>query len=371
MKNKFFRNIDKKSIIIILSIVLSTLCVYILLIIAARIYYISWINTFMRNIKYRVGIYRLTIGTGIILFFIFFFLMNRFLLAQKKLKYAHEISKEIQKIAQGKFDIKIPIRSSDELGKLAENINKMANQLKTSIEDERNAEKTKNELITSISHDLRTPLTSILGYLGLIVNGQYKDEVHLMYYADIAHEKSHKLKKLIDELFEFTRLSHGSMKIQTSSINLLNLFKQLVEELFPIFQDAKMESRLLGLDDKIYILGDGDMLVRAFENIIVNAIRYGKDGKYVDIELKQKNSLAIINITNYGSPIPKAYLPYIFEKFYRIEQSRSEATGGTGLGLAIAKNIIELHSGKISVQSNNEKTTFKICFKTHKTLDNE
>lgn len=363
MKNKNF-NINKKYIlIVILSIGLAFLCVYYLLSIARRIYYVPWLHDFMRNLKYGIGIYTIVIGTGIILFLIFFLLIRRILSAERKLKYVDEISLELQKIAQGNLNIKIPVRESNELGELTKNINKMVEQLKTSIEDERNAERNKEELITSVSHDLRTPLTSILGYLELIVNNKYKDEEELKNYINIAYNKSQRLKKLIDQLFEFTKINYNNTKTEYSNINLSELLNQLTDEFFPIFQNEKMDCRLNLPLKKIYILGNGDMLVRAFENILTNAVRYGKNGKYVDIVLLQKNNTAIIKITNYGNTIPKHFLPFIFERFYRIEPSRSEATGGAGLGLAIAKSIIELHSGQISAYSDKEKTTFEISLK--------
>lgn len=317
----------------------------------------------MRNIKYGIGIYTLVIGTGIILSLVFFLLIKRILSAERKLKYVDEISLELQKIAQGNLNIKIPVRESNELGELTENINKMVEQLKTSIEYERNAARDKEELITSVSHDLRTPLTSILGYLELIVNTKYTNEEELKKYIDIAYNKSQRLKKLIDELFEFTQIDYNKTRTKYTNINLSELLEQLIEEFFPIFQNAQMDYRLNIPQKRICIFGNGDMLVRAFENILTNAVRYGKSGKYVDIELIQNNNTAIVKITNYGNTIPKHYLPFIFERFYRIEPSRSEATGGAGLGLAIAKSIIELHSGKISAYSDKEKTTFEIRLK--------
>ena len=134
---------------------------------------------------------------AIVLFFFYFRLLTR-----KSIKYLGEITATLAVIAQGDLDVTIPIRSNDELGLLAQNINDMAAELKRSIEYERNAELTKNELITSVSHDLRTPLTSIMGYLELITTDRYDDEVRLRYYADIAHQKSKSLKRMIDDLFD-------------------------------------------------------------------------------------------------------------------------------------------------------------------------
>ena len=322
----------------------------------------------MSRIKVFTGIiYRLYNTIGIIPIVVmtagFLFLVYFFLLTQRSIRYIEEISTALNQVANGNFDTRIPVRSTDELGSLAENINRMAAQIKKSIDEERNAERMKNELITSVSHDLRTPLTSILGYLGLITNDRYKDEVELRYFIDIAYSKSQRLKKLIEDLFEFTRISHSGLKINPSTINLAELLEQLAEEFVPILQEAGMGYRLSVPKEKVLIFADGDMIVRVFENLISNAIRYGKAGKHVDIELSNDNSQAIVKVINYGEPIPESELPYIFEKFYRLEKSRSENTGGTGLGLAIAKNIVELHEGRISAYSQNSCTVFEVRLK--------
>lgn len=287
------------------------------------------------------------------------FILSFFFLMRQTIGYIEEISTAVNQISGGNFDVSIAERTTDELGVLAGNLNTMARRLKASIEEERNAERTKNELITSVSHDLRTPLTSILGYLGLIQNDQYKDEVELRYYVDIAYHKSTRLKKLIDDLFEFTRIS-GGMKANPTTINLGELLEQLAEEFVPIFQEAGMEYRLSLPRERVLVHVDGDLMVRVFENLITNAIRYGREGKYVDIELNREDGEAVVNVVNYGEPIPEGELPYIFERFYRVEKSRSVDTGGTGLGLAIAKNIVELHQGSIRAFCQNDSTTFQV-----------
>src|SRR5690606_8323831 len=144
----------------------------------------------------------------------------------------------------GDLDINIPIKSNDELGFLAQNINNMAAKLKKSIEDERNAERTKNELITSVSHDLRTPLTSIMGYLELITSDRYDNEIRMRHYADIAYQKSKRLKRMIDDLFELTTLDHGKIELNKARIDLGQLLEQLTEEFVPILYEANMEYRL-------------------------------------------------------------------------------------------------------------------------------
>lgn len=296
--------------------------------------------------------------TGCILFIFFFFTLSK-----GSIRYLEEISGTLGKIAEGNFNIQIPKRSDDELGKLAEDINQMTRQLKQSIEEERNAERTKNELITSVSHDLRTPLTSILGYLDLIDSDQYKDEVELRYYVNIAYHKSQRMKKMIDDLFEFTRMSYGGMKSKPELIDLGELLGQLAEESVPLFREADMEYRLSVPREKITVLADGDLLARVFDNLVSNGIRYGKTGKYVDLELVKDCPWAVVRVANYGGSIPQEELPHLFERFYRVEKSRSGETGGTGLGLAIAKSIIDLHKGQIRAYNETSRTIFEVCLK--------
>jgi signal transduction histidine kinase len=340
----------------ITSIFLATVGVFVLLLMALLLASISgFFDGILNILSWSFGEIPVMILTGCILFVFFFFALSK-----GSIRYLEEISGALGKIAGGNFDIQIPRRSNDELGLLAENINQMTRKLKQSIEEERNAERTKNELITNVSHDLRTPLTSILGYLELIDSDQYKDEVELRYYVNIAYQKSQRLKKLIDDLFDFTRVSYGGMKFKPELIDLGELLEQLAEESVPLFREAGMEYRLSVPRERITVMADGDLMVRVFENLISNGIRYGEDGKYVDLELTKDNHWAVARVANYGEPIPQGELPYLFDRFYRVEKSRSGETGGTGLGLAIAKSIVELHQGQISTYNDHDRTVFEV-----------
>lgn len=357
MKAKVLLSIRWKLIFIFtLSIALAMSCDLLLLALAYYFRHKSdYLYGILRELYYNIGIVPPSILLGIFFFVLFFFILSK-----GSLLYLEEISGGLQEIAQGKLDIEIPRRSADELGDLAENINLMTRQLKIFLEEERNAEKMKNELITSVSHDLRTPLTSILGYLELIEKDRYRDELELRHYVSVAYDKALRLRKLIDGLFEYTKVSYGGLELKLERINLKELLEQLAEEFVPVLQEAGMEYRLTAHGDKIFVLGDGDMLARVFENLIANAIRYGREGKFVDISLDVREDKAVVNIINYGETIPQLDLPYIFERFYRVERSRSEQTGGSGLGLAIAKNIIQLHKGLIKAYSSDERTVFEV-----------
>jgi signal transduction histidine kinase len=291
------------------------------------------------------------------------------LLIRKKVQYLEEIIETIEVVSKGNLGINIPIRGCDEFGELAATVNSMAYQLKLLIEEERGWERTKNDLITNVSHDLRTPLTSILGYLELIAGIKYTDEDSLRHYAHIALSKSQELKTLIDDLFEFSKLSNPGIKINKIRVSIGELLEQVILGFIPVLKEARMEYRLFFPDEKLMVNGDPVLLTRVFDNLINNAITYGSEGKYLDVELTKENDEIVIHIINYGKPIPDSDLPYIFERFYRAERPRLGRDSGSGLGLAIVKNIIELHNGSIkaSRESSDNKTIFEVRLKNDTT----
>jgi signal transduction histidine kinase len=248
---------------------------------------------------------------------------------------------------------------------LAGTINNMAYKLKILIEEERNWEKSKDELINNVSHDLRTPLTSILGYLDLIANDKYPNEVYLKHYVDIAHEKCLTLKRLIDELFEYSKLNSRELKVNKVSIDLGELLEQVIQGFIPIFKENAMDFKINFDNTKLTIKADPLLIARLFDNLINNAVRYGKKGKCINIELLSEHNEAVVRIVNYGQEIPKEDLAYIFDRFYRVDKSRENKKGGSGLGLAIVKSIIDMHDGSIDVKSDKGITTFEVRLKTN------
>lgn len=228
------------------------------------------------------------------------------------------------------------------------------------IENVKKAEQVKSELITNVAHDLRSPLTSILGNLELIDNDRYRDEVELRYRIQVIHDKAVVLHTLITDIFDYTYTQNQSMPFHRIPINIEEMLNQLVVQSTVEFEKVGMEVRIHTTAETPIVSGDGEKLVRIFDNLIQNAIRYGHEGKYIDIFLRDSNQNVIIDITNYGTAIPQTDLPFIFERFYRVEKSRSSFSGGSGLGLAIAKNIVDLHGGTIEVNSITGKTTFTV-----------
>ncbi|MDH2880334.1 sensor histidine kinase [Bacillus cytotoxicus] len=296
-------------------------------------------------------------------FSIFSFYIYIFYRHEKKLYYKVCIKRmieEIRYIANGNFNHKVSIVQQDHLEELAIGVNQIVEQLKVSIEEERQTEQAKSELITNVSHDLRTPLTSIVGYVNLIHHDNYRDEVELRHYIQVIYDKVHRLNTLMNDLFEYTRVQNKELSLRSVPIDMIELLGQLTVQFRIQLQEANIKCRPSYPSQKLMVLADGDKLVRVFENLIINAITYGSDGKYIDITAYEEGNLVAIDVTNYGQPIPSTDLPHIFERFYRVEKSRSAYTGGSGLGLAIAKSIVELHNGTIEVYSDEEKTTFTV-----------
>lgn len=288
-------------------------------------------------------------------FYFFFLLTKRYSL------YFHEISRGINQLANGDFNSPIRIRSNDEFEDIAQDINLASEKLKQAMDRGDFAENSKEQLVLNLAHDLRTPLTSVLGYLDFIIQGEGMSEEQIKHYTGIAFTKSQRLEKLIDELFEIARMNYGKLTIDKRPIDLSELLIQLNEELYPAFEKNNLTTRL-NVTPHMTILGEGEQLARVFENLLTNAIRYGKDGQYIDIHCHLDAEDAVVRVVNYGNCIPPEELPYIFDMFYTGDKARTQLEGSSGIGLFIAKNIVEQHQGTITAQSDRIHTHFEVRF---------
>ncbi|HGG0417710.1 HAMP domain-containing histidine kinase [Clostridium botulinum] len=291
-----------------------------------------------------------------VIVFIFGFLF----ITKRKMNYIEQISTGLLQISKGNLDYRVKRVGNDELALLADNINYMAKELSDKIEKERKIEKAKNDLITNVSHDLRTPLTSIMGYLGLIKEKKFKSEKELMEYANVAYNKSEKLKNLIQDLFSYTKYTNDRVALNKQRIILAELLDQLIEELVPICEENKVSINKYAWDSEIVSEIDADKMVRVFENLIMNAIRYSIKPGEIKINLYKERVFSMVSISNKSEEISKEDLKKLFDRFYRLDKSRTASTGGSGLGLAIAKSIVEMHKGSIWAEYQKGYITFYI-----------
>ena len=299
------------------------------------------------------------------------FLLSFLFLMENLVKYVKEIAKGIQKIADGDLEAQIEVKGNDELSYIAMNLNEMTEKIEQLMEKEREAEKTKNELITNVAHDLRTPLTSIIGYMEFLAIGNKLEEETRQKYIHLVYVKAKRLEKLIEDLFSFTKLNYGKIAMKIGKVDIVMLINQLLEDFYPSFADKNLEYELSTIEDSIIIDADGNLLARLFDNLINNAIKYGAEGKIIRVLIKREEEQVVVKVINYGFIIPKEELNNIFNKFYRVEHSRSENTGGTGLGLAIVQNIVKMHQGKVTAKSSLDGTEFEVRFNIHFDLKEE
>ncbi len=283
------------------------------------------------------------------------------------MKRLSEINKSVKQISSGNLEIHIPISKNDEIGELAANVNRMAKSLKESIENEKKSQETKNEMISNISHDLRTPVTSLIGYADLLGNQLHSNREECEQYVSILKRKSYELKNQVDDLLEYCQINYREIELHKSVVNMKAFIEQIMIDFVPQLDDANMSFCING-DKELHVEMDVALMVRLFENVISNSIMYGKDGKQILVQISKRDMNVEIEIKNFGQCIRNENLPYVFEKFYRGEKSRSFHTGGKGMGLAIARSIAELHKGDITVRSNEKETVFTIALPRYKEL---
>lgn len=222
------------------------------------------------------------------------------------------------------------------------------------------AEQRKNDLIVYLAHDLKTPLTSVIGYLTLLqdepqISAQLRER-----YTGIALDKAERLEDLINEFFDITRFNLTTLTLEPELLNLSRMLEQIASEFEPVLAEKNLSWRTQIAPD-VRILCDADKIQRVFDNLIRNAVNYSYAGTEISLVLTQHAEQAVqICVQNHGRTIPPEKLSHIFEQFFRVDASRASATGGAGLGLAIAKEIVELHGGTIRAESADERIAFLV-----------
>lgn len=241
--------------------------------------------------------------------------------------------------------------TAKEIQQLTENFENMRDALIESIKEQRNLENNRKELIASISHDLKTPITSILGYVEGLQEGVADTQQKQEKYLQTIHTKSLALNHLIEELFLYSKLDAEAISFHYERINLVQFLQHIVEELQ--LMDRQLSIRMQTTEDCLYVAIDRMQMNRAIMNLIENSMKFKKDDEPLTIllDVYRDGSSIILRIVDNGQGIPKKQLPYVFDRFYRGEEARTTDTGGSGLGLAIVQQIIEKHGGNVQIQS--------------------
>lgn len=217
----------------------------------------------------------------------------------------------------------------------------------------------KNDLITYLAHDLKTPLTSVIGYLSLLDEARDMPAEQRAKYVHVALDKAYRLEKLTNEFFEITRYNLQQVILEKETVDLTFMLTQMADEFYPLLQAHGNEIRLQ-TEEEMTVYGDPDKLARVFQNILKNAIAYSYENTEIVVQAQNAEEMLWISFQNRGRTIPKQKLDSLFEKFFRLDEARNTNTGGAGLGLAIAKDIVVLHGGRIYAESEKEVTAFVV-----------
>lgn len=220
-------------------------------------------------------------------------------------------------------------------------------------------QKRKKDLVAFLAHDLKTPLTSVVGYLTLLWDRPDLPSEDRKKFTGVALDKARRLEALLGEFFDISRMELQNEPQETGEVQLTLLLEQVADEFYPILQEKQLTFDL-SVEEKLTVTGDGEKLARVFDNVLRNAVSYSTPGGQVRLDARRVDGQVTVTISNQGLGIPEGELANIFNKFYRLDAARSSATGGAGLGLAIAKEIVEHHGGTISAESTGRETAFRI-----------
>ena len=251
---------------------------------------------------------------------------------------------------------------SDELKPLQDELNAARENALRTAQEAKEAEQRKNDLLVHLAHDLKTPLTSVIGYLTLLREETEISPKLQEKYTGISLRKAERLEDLINEFFDVTRFNLTSMELEFERVHLSRMIEQICSEFEPVLQEKNLTWKL-DIEPEITMIGDPDKLSRVFDNLIRNACNYSYPDTEIQCSLKKENDSIVCRIKNHGKTISKEKMGRIFEQFFRVDSSRSSTTGGAGIGLAIAKEIVERHGGSIEAESAEESITFTVVFR--------
>lgn len=286
----------------------------------------------------------------ILLFSSIGYLIIVLILFKKSLKYIDEIINAMDDVYKDDNEL---ISLSGELKDVTTKMNNIKFNLREKEKLARDSEKRKNDLIVYLAHDLKTPLTSIIGYLTILKEEKDLNERFKKKYLQISYEKTLRLEDLINEFFDITRYNLQDITLEKSKVDFSLMMEQIVYEFIPLLQEKELSIQS-NIESSITLNIDSNKIERVIDNVIRNAINYSYPNNEIRVTVVKKEEFINIDVINHGATIPKAKLNYVFDEFFRMDFSRSSKTGGAGLGLAIAKSIVVAHGGNISAKSQEE-----------------
>lgn len=326
------------------------------LLINNQVHYILQNTKLSGNITYSTeGSYMISGLLAVVVFFMLVFLGIR-----KKIRYIEYLASAVNKISKGDLNYQVTLNGNDELTQVAGSINEMEENLLRKIESERKEERTNRELITNLSHDFKTPVTIILGYIDILRSKQYKDEKEHDTYLETAYEKAEALRGMILKLFELIETGKGSQTLMRSEVNLSRLLRQIVLEHEPLAEERGISVTTDIQEEKLMVSLDLEKITSVMNNLMTNALKYCSEKGKIHVSLEKGESSVLLTISNTCSEMKEEDVENLFEKFYRGDKARNSKIEGNGIGLSIVKNIVELHDGKIWAEYANGEISFII-----------
>ncbi len=262
-----------------------------------------------------------------------------------------EINKAAQDMAGGQYDRQVHIKTNDEIGMLADSFNKLSGELQDKIAELERLDQTRRDFVANVSHELRTPLTIIQGFNEALLDGMAKTEEDKKRYLTNIHHEILRLRRLVDDLLDLRRLEIGQIKVQFVPVDIVKLIERVADVIKPLAREKGIAFEHNSSNVSLTVNADADRLYQVLINLLDNALRVTKRGGKITVDVQEKSDVINISVTDTGPGIDPNEIPLIWERFYKVNKSRTRKGSGTGLGLAISKKIIELHGGTIEVSS--------------------
>ena len=265
-----------------------------------------------------------------------------------------EMDQLARRMAAGDYNTKVPVRTDDELGQLAGSLNNLVAELNVKVEQLERMDKNRREFVDAVSHELRTPLTVLQGYTEAMADGLVKEPVVQERYLGYMQDEIMRLRRLVDELLDVSRIEAGRLDMQNEPVNLADLAVRVQELFLPAANDVEVRLELVVQAGVPLVPGHPDRLEQVLINLLGNALRYTPAGGIVQVVVSPGQDGVEISVRDTGPGIPEQEIPLIWERFYKGDKSRTRTDAGSGLGLAIAKKIVELHHGVIDMSNHPE-----------------